>query len=124
MLRSACVLKGVKIYRRPAIFPFLVADAAHLSVTSIVKPPQHYAQGLWPLVTLAFLGCCMLAGLSCSLVSACAHAEGQAIHSEGPHEEPDSVDELEEVVGNLKEQCASVRLRLDSEATFNKPFCR
>ncbi|CAL5221480.1 g3680 [Coccomyxa viridis] len=37
--------------------------------------------------------------------------EGHAIHSKGPHEEPDSVDELEEVVKNLKEQCASVRDR-------------
>ena len=81
-------------------------------------------RGSGPWSSLLLLGCCIVAGLSCSLVSACAHAEGQAIHSEGPHEEPDSVDELEEVIANLKEQCASVRLTLDREATFDNLFCR
>lgn len=40
----------------------------------------------------------------------CCCAEGHAIHSsEGPHQEEDSLEELEEVVANLKEQCNSVR---------------
>lgn len=50
-------------------------------------------------------GCCW----SHQRVYMCCHAEGQSRDSEGPHDEDDSVEELEEAVNNLKEQCASVR---------------